>query len=132
MVLMHTRKIEPLVLVQAWLEELHVAIAERAEETLVADIAHAVQSKLGRAFLQKYRLDLNVVGLWRSTVIVQEARHLQDVESGQMSFTGWVVVIAVDGEDRNGDIDVRIFVVDVVERSIDVSTLDCIAVLNRP
>jgi hypothetical protein len=49
-----------------------------------------------------------------------------------MSFTGWVVVIAVDGEDRNGDIDVRVFVVDVVERSIDVSTLDCIAVLNRP
>ena len=44
MVLMHTCKIEPLVLVQAGLEELHVAIAERAEETLVANIAHAVQS----------------------------------------------------------------------------------------
>jgi hypothetical protein len=57
---------------------------------------------------------------------------LQDVESCQMSFTGWVVVIAVDGEDRNGDIDVRVFVVDVVERSIDVSTLDCNAVLSRP
>ena len=56
---------------------------------------------------------------------------MQDVESGQMSFTGWVVVIAVDGEDRNGDIDVRVFVVDVVERSIDISTLDCNAVLSR-
>lgn len=50
---------------------------------------------------------------------------MQDVESGQMSFTGWVVVIAVDGKDRNGDIDVGIFVVDVVERSIDVSTSSC-------
>ena len=56
---------------------------------------------------------------------------MQDVESGQMSFTGWVVVIAVDGEDWNGDIDVRVFVVDVVERSIDISTLDCNAVLSR-
>ena len=56
---------------------------------------------------------------------------MQDVESGQMSFTGWVVVIAVDGEDRNGDINVRVFVVDVVERSIDISALDCNAVLSR-
>lgn len=56
---------------------------------------------------------------------------MQDVESGQMSFTGWVVVIAVDGEDWNGDIDVRVFVVDVVERSIDISALDCNAVLSR-
>ena len=56
---------------------------------------------------------------------------MQDVESGQMSFTRWVVVITVDGEDRNGDIDVRVFVVDVVERSIDISTLDCNAVLSR-
>jgi hypothetical protein len=48
-----------------------------------------------------------------------------------MSFARWVVVITVDGEDRNGDIDVRVFVVDVVERSIDISTLDCNAVLSR-
>jgi hypothetical protein len=32
-----------------------------------------------------------------------------------MSFAGRVVMIAVDGEYRNGNIDVGIFVVDVVE-----------------
>ena len=65
--------------------------------------------------MQEYRLDLNVVGLWRSTVVVQKTRHLQDVKSSQMSFAGRVVVITMDGEDRNGDVDVRVFVVDVVE-----------------
>jgi hypothetical protein len=46
-----------------------------------------------------------------------------------MSFAGWVVVIAVNGEDRNSDVDIRVFVVDVVERSIDVSTSSRNAVL---
>jgi hypothetical protein len=32
-----------------------------------------------------------------------------------MSFAGWIVVVSVNGEDRNGDIDIRIFVVDMVE-----------------
>jgi hypothetical protein len=115
MVLMHTCEVEPLVLVQAGLEELHIAVAKRAEEALVANIAHAVQGKLGGSFLQEYRLDLDVVGFWRSAVVVQEARHLQDVESSKMAFAGWVVVITVDGEDRDGDVDIGIFVVDVVE-----------------
>jgi hypothetical protein len=48
-----------------------------------------------------------------------------------MSFAGWVVVIAVDGEDRNSDVDIRVFVVDVVERPIDVSTSSCNVVLIR-
>jgi hypothetical protein len=115
MVLVHTCEVEPLVLVQAGLEEFHIAVAKRAEEALVANIAHAVQGKLGGSFLQEYRLDLDVVGFWRSAVVVQEARHLQDVESSKMSFSGWVVVVAMDGEDWNGDVDIRVFVVDVVE-----------------
>jgi hypothetical protein len=48
-----------------------------------------------------------------------------------MSFAGWVVVIAVNGEDRNGDVDIGIFVIDVVERPIDVRTSSCNAVLIR-
>jgi hypothetical protein len=40
---------------------------------------------------------------------------LQDVEGSQMSFAGWIVVIAVDGEDRDGDVDIGVFIVDVVE-----------------
>jgi hypothetical protein len=40
---------------------------------------------------------------------------LQDVESSKMAFAGWVVVVTVDGEDRNGDVDIGVFVVDVVE-----------------
>jgi hypothetical protein len=32
-----------------------------------------------------------------------------------MAFSGWVVVVAMDGEDWNGDVDIRVFVVDVVE-----------------
>jgi hypothetical protein len=40
---------------------------------------------------------------------------LQDVEGSQISFAGWVVVIAVDGEDRDGDVDIGVFIVDVVE-----------------
>ena len=40
---------------------------------------------------------------------------MQDVEGSQMSFAGWVVVIAVDGEDRDGDVDIVVLIVDVVE-----------------
>jgi len=46
-----------------------------------------------------------------------------------MSFARRVVVITMDGEDGNGDVDVRIFVVDVVERAISISISGCNAIL---
>jgi hypothetical protein len=123
MVLVHTGKVEPLVFVYVWLEELHIAVAECAEESFIADIAHAIECKLCGTFLKQDRLDLDVVGFRRSAVVVQEARHLQDVESSQMAFAGRVVMVAMDGENRNGNIDVLVFVVDVVESAGNVSTL---------
>jgi hypothetical protein len=120
---MHACEVEPLVLVNVWLEELHIAVTECSEEAFVTDVTHAVKCKFCGAFLEKNRLDLNVVGFRRSAVVVQEARHLQDVESRQMAFAGRIVMVAMDGEDRNSNIDVFIFVVDVVESTNDVSTL---------
>jgi hypothetical protein len=123
MILVHARKIEPFVLVNVWLEEFYIAITECPEEAFVAHVTHAVECKFCGAFLEKNRFDLNVVGFGRSAVVVQEARHLQDVESSQMAFAGRIVMVAMDGEDRYGNINVLIFVVDVVESTNDVSTL---------
>jgi len=32
-----------------------------------------------------------------------------------MAFAGWVVVITMDGENRNGDIDVGVLIIDMIE-----------------
>jgi len=32
-----------------------------------------------------------------------------------MPFAGWVVVVAVDGEDWDGDVDIGVLVVDMIE-----------------
>lgn len=49
---MYTHDIEPLILLRPRLEEPDLAIAEVAEETFIADVAHTVEGELGTAFLQ--------------------------------------------------------------------------------
>jgi hypothetical protein len=56
---------------------------------------------------------------------------LQDVESGQMAFAGRVVMVAVNGKDRNGNIDVLVFVIDVIESTSNVSTLRSAKTISR-
>ena len=40
-----------------------------------------------------------------------------------MPFAGWIIVIAMDGENGYGDIDIRIFVVDMIESTVAVSVV---------
>jgi len=72
----HTCKVEPFVLVQVGLEEFDISITECTEEALVSDVAHAVECEFCGTFLEKDRLDLDVVRFRCSTVVIQETRHL--------------------------------------------------------
>lgn len=47
---------------------------------------------------------------------------MEDVEGGEMPFAGRIIMVAMNREYRDRDVNVRIFVVDVVERAVD-STL---------
>jgi hypothetical protein len=68
---MHAHEIEPVILLSTRLKELHVAVTERAEEPLISDIAHAIQSKLGVAFLEKDWLYGNAIRFGCSSVVIQ-------------------------------------------------------------
>ena len=68
--------VEPVGLLCSRAEELDLAISERSEEPLVANIAHAVECQFGAPLLQKHGLDLNVIRLVSAAVVVDESAHL--------------------------------------------------------
>ena len=76
MILVYTCEVEPFVLVQVGLEELHISVTKCSEEALVSDVAHAVQREFRGTLLKQDRLDLYVVGFRCSAVVVQETGHL--------------------------------------------------------
>lgn len=46
---------------------------------------------------------------------------MQDIQGSQVALAGRIVMVAMNREDGNGDVDVRIFVVDMVEGTVMVS-----------
>lgn len=79
LVLVHAHEIEPLIFVRTRLEELDVSVTKCAKQPLVSHIAHAIEGKLRAPFLKENRLYGNAVRLGRSSVVVDQARHLQEV-----------------------------------------------------
>lgn len=90
LVLMDTHEIEPIRLLRAWLKELDLAISKTTKQSLVTNIAHAVESKLGATFLKEDGLDEDVVRFRGATVIVDKAGSLKEIQSGQMTFLPFV------------------------------------------
>lgn len=74
---MHTHEVEPLIFLCAWLEELDVAIAKVSEQTLIADIAHTIQSEFSSTFLQQNRFDRDFVSLLMSPIVVDQSGYLE-------------------------------------------------------
>ena len=83
-ILMYAEEIEPVVLLHARLEELDTSISPGSKEAFVTDIAETVQCELCISLLEEDGLDLDVVGFRGAAVVVDETRHLQEVESSQM------------------------------------------------
>lgn len=61
LILMDTHKIEPVLLLCAWLEKFDFLISEGSEQPFVPDVAHTIQSKFSVSFLHQNRLDLDIV-----------------------------------------------------------------------
>lgn len=78
---MDTHQVEPVFLLRARLEELDLAVPKCPKQTLIPDIAHSVQGKLGAAFLQQYRLYSDVVRLGSSSVVIEQSSHLEYIQS---------------------------------------------------
>ena len=76
---MDAHDIEPVGFLHSWLEELDLAIPKCPKEPLVSDIAHAIERKLGLAFLQKHRLDKDVIRFWGSSVVIEQTGNLKQV-----------------------------------------------------
>lgn len=81
LVLMDTHQIKPIFLLRARLKELNLTIPKCPKQTLVPDIAHAVQGKLGAAFLQEYRFYSDVVRFGSSSVVIQQSSYLEYIQS---------------------------------------------------
>ena len=74
---MDTHQVEPVGLLLRRLEELYVPIPKCPKETFVPHVAHTIQGELSTPLLQKHWLDLDIVGLVRAPVIVDEATNLK-------------------------------------------------------
>lgn len=72
---MDAHNVEPVPRLDAGLEELDVTVSKRSEQTLVAHVAHAIQSEFSLSFLKKNWLDVDVVGLWCAAVVIEQTRH---------------------------------------------------------
>jgi len=118
-VLVEGEQIEKVALLLAGAEELDLVIAKGPKHSLVPDVAQAEQGELGASLLQEDRLDLDVVGLGDATKVVDEPRRLQEVERAKVPVAARVVVVAVDGEDWEGHVDVGVLIVDVAEGALE-------------
>ena len=131
-VLMDAHDVEPVVFLRAGLEEFDFAVAEGVVEALIADVAHTVECELRVAFLEEHGFDDDIVGFWGASVVVDETGHLEDVESGEVTFlqdisitilvrwsgytyTRRIIMIPMNREDRNRHINIRILIVDMIE-----------------
>jgi hypothetical protein len=92
-----------------------MAITEGAKKSLIADVADAVEGELGTTLLQQNGLDEEAIRFGRAAVVVQQSRDLEHVECSQMPVTRRVVVVAMNCEDWNCNVEIMVFIVDMVE-----------------
>lgn len=118
-VLVQGQQVEPVALLHVGPEPRDLAVAEGPEHALVAHVAEPVQRQLCPTFLQQDGPCLDLVRLGYPSKVVDEPRDLQQVQRAEVAVAARVVVVAVDGEYRDGDVDVGIFVVHVVEGALE-------------
>lgn len=78
---MNAHEIEPVLLLCAGPEKLYFPISEGSVQPLIPHIAHTVQCKLSVSLLQQHRLDLDVICFGSTSVVVDEASCLKQVQS---------------------------------------------------
>ena len=122
---MYAHNVEPFVLLCSRLEEFHIAISPGVKQPFVANITQAIQCELCAAFLEKHWLYRNLVNFWIPAKVVDKSRCLQQVQWREVAVTRRIVMIAMDGKHRYGNIDIFVFVIDMVENAAEVLT--CVA-----
>ena len=92
---MHGYQIEPVTLLGTGLKELHFAISEGSEDSLIPHMAHSVKGELRVAFLQQDGFNHDVVRFWRLAEIVDQAGHLEQIQCSIAALLSRIIVIAV-------------------------------------
>lgn len=102
-------------------EERHALLLPEAVQALVADVAQAVERDARGALAQEHGVELDGVGAVAAAEVVDESRDREDVERGERvdaAVARRVVVVPVDGEDRQRDGRVRVLEVDAPGREV--------------
>ena len=69
-VLVDTHDVEPVRTLFRWPKEFDPAISESSEKSLVSDITHTIECEFRLSFLQKNRLDVDVVRFMSSSIVI--------------------------------------------------------------
>lgn len=123
---MDAHEVEPITLLGTGLEEPDLAISKGPEQALVTDVAHTIKSKLRATFLQEYRFDGNFVGFRHTTIIIDQSCHLKQIQCRVMLLTlsSGIIMISMNRENRNGNIDILILIIDMIEWSMCISVIE--------
>lgn len=70
LILVYTHEIEPVLLLHARLKEFDFPISESPKQSLVSDVAHAIESKLCVSLLKQNRLNLYIIRFRGSPIVV--------------------------------------------------------------
>lgn len=108
-ILVQDHHVEDVLVVDVRLEDFDFVVAEEPGEAFVVDVTQAVQREFRRVLLQNDRRDFHLAQVVPLAEVVDESRLAEDVHGTQVTGAANVVVVAVDGEQRNGNIIVRIF-----------------------
>ena len=77
LILVDAHEIKPIVLLGSRLEKFDFSVTKRPEQTLVPNVAHAIEGQLCVSFLQEDGLDLDIVRFESSSIVVDQARCLE-------------------------------------------------------
>mmetsp|Transcript_2005 Transcript_2005/g.4482 ORF Transcript_2005/g.4482 Transcript_2005/m.4482 type:complete len:236 (+) Transcript_2005:1139-1846(+) len=96
---------------------------EAARQPLVPHVAEPVERQLGRSLLDEDRRECDLLDVGGAAEVVDEVSGGEEVEGRQAAVTSRVVVVAVDGEDRQLDVVVRVLVVHLAVLAMKVRRL---------
>ena len=114
---------EPLVALLDRTRHLDVLALEAAREPLVAHVADAVQRELRRTFADQHRRERDLLKVARAPKVVDQVGRRENVERGKAAVAGRVVVVAMDGEDGQLHVVVRVFEVHRLVLAMEVGLL---------
>jgi hypothetical protein len=110
-ILVHDGEVEPQLRICLRLLPLHAVHLERAMQTLVAHIPHAVQRQLALTLRHQDRMVHDRVDALNFPKVIEKRARVQEVHRAVGTGAGRIVVVAVDGEDGKSDIEIWVLVI---------------------